>query len=260
MLVYISLVVNTLNEERNIADCILSAKDLVNEVVVADMHSDDRTVEIAQSLGASVYQIERRPFVDPVRNFAIDKANGDWILLLDADERLVPELVTELRRVAEADQADVVELHFDTFMFGQQIQYFSSHEGRCRFFRKGFLRYTDQEVHGLPKTKGRHLVIPPSAGRLQHYNYENLRHFIKKMNDYTDGEALKLLRSDGTINPLRGAYWGFRNFFKRYFRLECYKGGNYGFILSVLMGFYWFLSFCKAWELKKQNLKKIPPK
>ncbi len=258
MSVNISLVVNTLNEERNIADCIHSAKNLVNEIVVADMHSDDRTAEIAQALGASVYQIERRPFVDPVRNFAIDKASGDWILLLDADERLAPELVMELRRVAEADQVDVVELYFDTFMFGEQFHYFSSHEGRCRFFRKGFLRYTDQEVHGLPKTKGRHLIIPPDKGRLQHYNYENLRHFIKKMNDYTDGEALKLLRSDGTINPLRGAYWGLRNFFKRYFKLGCYKEGNYGFILAVFMGFYWFLSFSKAWELRKQKLKQAP--
>ena len=144
----ISLVISTLNEESNISDCILSAQKLVDEIVVVDMNSEDRTVEIAKSLGAHVHLIEQRPFVDPTRNHAIEQATGDWILLLDADERLTPELGRELLDIAEKDRADSVTVHFDTYMFGRHIRY-SGWQGdkHCRFFKKGYLQYPDHEIH-----------------------------------------------------------------------------------------------------------------
>ncbi len=252
----ISLVVSTLNEEQNISDCILSARELVNEIVVVDMHSDDRTIEIARSLGAKVHLIERERYVDPTRNFAISKAAGKWVLLLDADERLTPKLANELRSIAEKDNVDVVSIQCDTYMFGQHIRY-SGWQGdiHYRFFRKGFLKYSDVEVHACPDAHGRELRLDPCNGKIQHFNYKDLSHFVKKMNNYTDGEALKLLRTDGKVTPLRGIYWGLRHFYRRFFKLKGFKDGNYGFILSVLMGFYWFLAFAKAWD-KKQRFRK----
>ena len=256
MSVCISLVVSTLNEEHNIADCIRSAQELVNEVVVVDMYSEDRTVEMARSLGATVHLIERRPFVDPTRNFAIAQATGNWILLLDADERLTPELAGELRSIAEKDQADVVGIYRDTFMFGRRIRYSGWQEDRHhRFFKKGFLEYPDVEVHAMPKIRGRQLVLDGKKGRIQHFNYQDVRHFITTMNMCTDGEALKLLRTNGKITPLRGTYWGLRHFYKRYLKMRGYKDGMYGFILSIFMGFYWFLAFVKAWEQKQGDHK-----
>ncbi|MGR3293124.1 MAG: glycosyltransferase family 2 protein [Candidatus Scalindua sp.] len=254
--IYISLVVNTLNEEQNIADCILSARELVNEVVVVDMHSDDRTVEIARSLGAEVHLIERVPFVDPTRNYAIAQATGEWILLLDADERLTPKLANELRSIAEKDHVDMVRIHRDTYMFGQRIRYSGwQRDIHYRFFKKGFLKYPNEEVHAWPKAHGRILILDPCKGKIQHFNYKDLHHFIKKMNDYTDGEALKLLKTNGKISPLRGIYWGLHHFCKRFFKLRGFKDGNYGLILSVMMGFYWFLAFAKAWDKKQRSRK-----
>lgn len=259
MSVRISLVVSTLNEENNIADCIRSAQELADEVVVVDMHSGDRTVEIARSLGAIVHLTERRPFVDPTRNSAIAQATGDWILLLDADERLTPKLAVELRNIAEKDEADVVNIQFDTYIIGQHIQY-SGWQGDShhRFFRKGFLEYPDQEVHASPRILGRELILNGRKGRIQHFNFQDLRHFIKAINEYTDGEALRLLRGTGKITPVRGGYWGLCHFFKRYLKLQGYKDGKYGFILSVFMGFYWFLAFAKAWENKQRGYKQKP--
>lgn len=252
----ISLVISTLNEENNIADCIRSAQELVNEVIVVDMHSGDRTVEIARSLGATVHLIERRPFVDPTRNFAIAQATGDWILFLDADERLTPKLAAELRRIAEKDQADVVTIQFNTYMFGRHIRYSGWQEDRHhRFFKKGFLEYPNEEIHAHPRTLGRQLTLNGKKGKIQHFNFQDLRHFIKMINDYTDGEALKLLRGNGKITPLRGIYWGLRHFCRRYLKMRGYKDGMYGFILSVFMGFYWFLAFSKAWEQKQRSQK-----
>ncbi|MEK6715531.1 MAG: glycosyltransferase family 2 protein [Candidatus Omnitrophota bacterium] len=256
MSVSISLVVSTLNEEHNIADCIRSAQELVNEVIVVDMHSDDRTVEIAGSLGATVHLVERRPFVDPTRNFAIAQATGNWILLLDADERLTPKLATELRIIAEKDQADVVTIQFDTYMFGRHIRYSGWQEERHRrFFKKGFLEYPDREIHANPIIIGRQLILDGNKGKIQHFNFQDLRDFIKTINDYTDGESLQLLRSGVKITPLRGAYWGLLHFCRRYLKMRGYKDGMYGFILSVFMGFYWFLAFSKAWERKQRSQK-----
>jgi len=252
----ISLVISTLNEEKNIADCILSVKQLVNEIIVVDMNSEDRTIEIAKSLGATVYSIERKPFVDPTRNFAFSKASGEWILLLDADERITPQLAEELRLIAERDKADVVKIKFDTFMFGQQIRYSGWQEdSHDRFFKKGFFKYSNQEVHSKPEIKGRHLILDEGKGKIIHYNYRDFAHFIEKLSSYTEGEALKLLRTNVKATLLRGTYWGLRHFFKRYFCLKGYKDGKYGLVLSVFMGFYWFLAFSKAWEKKQSTFQ-----
>lgn len=249
----VSLLISTFNEEGNIGDCIRSAAGFAEDVIVVDMSSTDRTAEEARSAGAIVHVIPRAPFVDPTRNYALSLASGEWILLMDADERLTPELKDELCSIAVEDLADVVEVAFEVHMFGDIIRYSGWQDPRRKsFFKKGFLTYPAAEVHAHPAWRGRLLSLDPSKGVLLHYNYRDLRHFILKMNDYTDGEALKLLRAGGNPTPLRGAYWGARHFFRRYFLRFGYKDGWRGFILSVFMGFYWFLSFAKAWEIKRK--------
>ena len=88
----ISLIIHTKNEERNIKDCILSAKRIVDEIIVADMASTDKTLKIAKSLGALILELPAVGFVDNFRNLAIAKAKFEWILNFDADERITREL------------------------------------------------------------------------------------------------------------------------------------------------------------------------
>ena len=85
----ISVVINTLNEERRLPYALRSVQDWVDEIVVVDTHSDDKTVEIAEEFGARIFTHERVGYADPARAFAFARATGDWILILDADE-LVP--------------------------------------------------------------------------------------------------------------------------------------------------------------------------
>jgi len=252
----ISLVVNTLNEEKNIIGCIKSAKDLVDEIIVVDMSSDDKTVEFAKSLGAKVYMIERKPFVDPVRNLSIAWATSDWVLLLDADERLMPDLSTELRNIADKDRADVVMIKFNTYISQKLIKFSGwQNDSHFRFFKKGFLEYPGEEVHANPLLRGRRLILPPESGKILHYNFRNLQHLIKKINSYSDGEAIKLIKTSANVSLLRSIYWGIRHFFKRFLELKGYKDGKYGLILSISMGFYWFLAFAKAWEMKQRDIR-----
>jgi glycosyltransferase involved in cell wall biosynthesis len=246
----ISVVINTLEEERNIADCIASVRGLAEEVLVADMGSSDRTADLARALGASVHVIPRAPFADPSRNRAIALASGDWVLILDADERLTPALASRLRAIAESDGADVVEISFKTHMFGHVIRYCGWQDtSRKTFFKKGFLTYPETEVHSHAAWSGRLLVLPRSEGEIVHYNYRDVGHFLRKLRGYTDGEALKLLRAGGRVSPLRGLYWGGRQFLRRYLLRSGWRDGGYGLLLCLLMGYYWYLAFYKAWKL-----------
>ncbi len=250
----ISLVVCTLDEEENIGDCIRSSAGLADEVVIVDMHSGDRTREIAAGLGAAVHLVDRKPFVDPTRAYAVSLAAGKWVLMLDADERLTPELSARLSAIAGNDEADVVQVFRETYMFGRRIRYTGwQNEYHYLFFKKGFLSFPATEVHPSRLPSGRVMRVPESEGTVLHYNYRDISHFMAKLNAYTDGEAVKLLRSGGKQTPLRGVYWGIRHFLRRYIVLRGYKDGVYGFVLSVLMGFYWFLAFCKAWEAGRKR-------
>lgn len=254
MLMKISVVINTLNEEENIAGCIGSVRGFADEVVVADMHSSDRTAAIAAGLGAEVRAIPRSAFVDPSRNLALSFAAGDWILVLDADERATPEALARLRETAEKDLADVVEAPFEVWMFGRRVRYSGWQDVRKKiFFKKGFLYYTATEVHAQPEWKGRLLKLPAEGGRIVHYNYRSIRQFVSKLNDYTDGEAAKLLREGRGNTPLKGVYWGFRHFLHRYISRSGYRDGYLGLMLSAAMGFYWFVAFCKAWEAGRRE-------
>ena len=252
----ISLVINTYNEEENIAACIDSARGLFDEVIVADMDSSDRTAEIAASMGASVHTVQRAAYVEPAREKAVSFASGDWIVRLDADERLTPDLCSRLRAIAEKDMADVVDVRDETWMFGRVIRYCGWQDTSTKvLFRKGFLDLSNKDVHAHPEYRGRLLRLERHEGEIIHYNYRDIRQFVAKMNNYTDGEALKLHREGGHPTPLRGVYWGMRHFFRRYFLRFGYKDGWAGFMVCILMGFYWFLAFCKAWELNSKKSK-----
>ena len=102
----IAVVINTWQEEGNIADAIKSAKKVADEIVVVDTYSSDKTVEIARKHGALVYLHEYLGYVEPVRNFAVSKAKSDWILILDADERISDTLADKIKKEVAKSSAD----------------------------------------------------------------------------------------------------------------------------------------------------------
>src|SRR3989344_1312352 len=106
----ISVVINTLNEEKNIERAMKSV-NWAGEIVVCDMYSEDNTVEIAKKLGAKICFHKKTNYVEPARNFAISKATGDWILVLDADEEIPDSLSKRLQEIAEKmHQINFVEI------------------------------------------------------------------------------------------------------------------------------------------------------
>ncbi len=252
----ITAVVNTLDEEKNLPYALGSVKGWVDEIVVVDMYSKDRTREIAASFGAQVYLYEPMGYADPARQFAIEKSTGEWVLILDADELVPRRLSEKLMELVELDSCDVVNIPWENYLLGKKIEYtgWGPHQDRhSRFFKKGYLNTNSQIHQFIDISSGARVVaIEPSAGlAIVHFNYLDSQHWFEKMNRYTSIEA-KLLDSRGNrydLHPMRFVFGGMHSFWKRFIRERGYKDGVHGFILSYYMAIYETLTRLKLWEL-----------
>jgi glycosyltransferase involved in cell wall biosynthesis len=251
----ISAIINTLNEEKNLPFALRSVQPWVDEIVVVDMHSEDRTVEIAREFGAKVFSHERAGFADPARAFAIARASGDWILMLDADELVPFPLSRKLREIAETDIADIVRIPWVNYLLGAPMMHtgWGPHQDiHARFFRRGFLQATD-EVHNflkaVPDARIVELTFEPGCA-VVHFNYLNSEHFIEKLNRYTTIEARQAFERGERITPLRAALIGVKEFWIRYLRGQGFRDGWRGFYLSVFMVFYRAAAAAKLQELR----------
>ena len=250
----ISAIIHTLNEELNIANALRSVASWVDEIIVVDMYSDDRTVEIARTFGAKVFLHEKTGFIEPVRNASQEKATGDWIIALDADEIVPLELSRELVKIAEDDRADIC--------FLPELNYFGGfpllHSGwgpvqdrHDRFYRRGAVAYSPNiHTRSQHKEGSRILFLKYRPGlAIIHFNYRNVSHCIEKLNRYTDIEASqrnqqgkKMRATDMVLRPL----WEFLN---RYFRRQGFRDGWPGLYYSFLMAFYKMTQAMKLREI-----------
>ena len=135
----ISVVINTLNEEGNLPYALRSVHTWADEIIVVDMHSEDRTVEIAREYGARVYFHDRIAAFDGARAFAVSQATGEWVFLLDADEMIPQPLSLKLMQIASDDTADVVIVSRLNYLLGGPLGNTGSgpyQDRHPRFFKK----------------------------------------------------------------------------------------------------------------------------
>ncbi|TSC88568.1 MAG: Glycosyl transferase family protein [Microgenomates group bacterium Gr01-1014_7] len=248
----ISVIINTRNEEKNIAKAINSVK-WADEIIVCDMYSDDKTAEIAKDLGAKVIFHKRVNYVELARNFAISKAKNDWILVLDPDEQIDEDLAKRLQAlVNKSSSFDFVEIPRKNIIFNKWIK----HSGwwpdyQIRLFKKGSVVWQSQ-IHSKPQAKGTGLKLASEEKwSIIHQNYQTIEQFISRMNRYTQIQAEELKKSgykfrwqDIFDKPLN-------EFLSRYFTNEGYKDGLHGLSLSLLQAFSFFVVYLRVWETTK---------
>ena len=266
----ISVVINTLNEEANIADCIQSVQGLADEVVVCDMHSTDRTAEVAQSMGARVVLIEAELYaVGPMRHLAVQQAQYPWVLVIDADERMTPELALKLRQIADEDRFDVVFVSFLYWYFGAWVYHgvFFLYQ-HPRFFKRAVYlgRYSeaDEIVHSdlasLNDVKNQ--LVLPKTYYLKHYAYPTIEKYVSKtLGMYARVEAEQLHRQGRKFSLLYMLGQPAKIFFDSFIRRRGYRDGMRGFILTTLYAGYRFTTWANLWlieELKRQRLAECP--
>lgn len=173
----------TLNEEQNIAEVIQNI-DFVDEIIVLDSYSNDKTIEIAESFSkVKVYQNKFENFTDQ-RNLALDYASHNWILFLDADERLTPQLKKEIFQTVQQDNTAEAYYFYRKFMFKGKPLHFSGWQTdkNIRLFKKDAARYSKERlVHEILRVKGRTRVM---KHKLIHYSYINYDSYKQKMDNY----------------------------------------------------------------------------
>jgi (heptosyl)LPS beta-1,4-glucosyltransferase len=251
--VELAAVVLTKNEERHIGDC-LDSLAWADERVVFDDFSKDRTVEIAEAHGAQVMQHALESFAAQ-RDAALAAVDAEWILFLDADERVTPALAAEVRRVTryEADQARAgwwVPRH--NYMIGHQMQgggWYPDYQ--LRLLRRGKARYDPAHpVHEI-------VILEGKAGYLEnpfvHYNYDTVGQFRQKMGRYTQFEAHILHGQGVRVRPWTYVTMPLREFWRRFVTLRGYRDHVYGLLFCGLMAWYTFLTYQRLRELKFQS-------
>jgi glycosyltransferase involved in cell wall biosynthesis len=252
----ISVTINTLNEEKRLPYTLRSVHSWADEIVVVDMHSDDRTRDIAEQFGAKVYLHERVGYVEPARSFAVEKAAHDWVLMLDADELVPLSLSQRLRVIVQNDEADVVLIPWRNYLLGKPLNYGGWGMGQdyhARFFKRGHFLFMDT-IHQLGRIpeKARVLKLPPQPEyALTHFNYVDIAQFVEKTNRYTSIEARAAFQRGERTSPVRALNKAIRKFFHVFVQRKGYREGWRGFYLAALMAFYRFLVQAKLTELQQ---------
>ncbi|MEK7597845.1 MAG: glycosyltransferase family 2 protein [Patescibacteria group bacterium] len=255
----ITVVVHTFNEEGNIEDCINSAKLLTGEIILIDMESTDRTSEIAKSLNVPVFNFPKSNYVEPAREFGISKSRTDWVLILDADERMTKELAKEITNIISVgnDPRVVPKTYYkiprkNIFAGIKWLRYGGWWpDYQIRLINKKYFINWPKRIHSTPKIKGNFGYIKNS---LIHYFHEDLSSMVKKTVIFEDIESDLLYKAGKKTTT--------RTFFRK-FLSELYRRliKNFGFLdetFGVIESIYQAFSktFTYLFLYEKSRLKK----
>lgn len=245
----VSAVVVTLNEEEVIESC-LQTLSWCDEIILVDNDSEDQTVDIARNYVDEVYVYEERHgYGDPLKEYGVQKANSDWIFIIDADELVPKSLAVRLLQIVEKDEYDVVRIPFKHYSIGKWIDgagWWPSHHPRL--FKRDEITVSD-EIHGYLHVHDRADVLKlPSSEKnaVIHFNHIDIEDKLNRINMYTSVEARQ-----GSFSLLRLLYAPLFEFFRRLVYLRGYRVGIHGLLLSALQAWYKFLAEIKRWERER---------
>ena len=282
-LMNLSVVIITFNEEGNVGRTLASVKPLVDdgkgEIIVVDSGSTDRTVEIAKSFGAKVFVEEWKGFAAQ-KNSAIDKAAGNWILSLDADEELdsqlqqsLLELLTSLDRLSTLDKSQPVAISsahdsppsvsvphadFDGLHIPRQNEFLGrwiKHGGywpdpKLRLFRRGRGRFENRAVHEDLQVEG--IIRRIQSGALRHHSYPTISDYIEHMNRYSSlGAEMVVAKGKVRFSAINIALRPLATFVYNYFVRLGFLDGREGLLLHLNHAVYVSWKYAKAWEISR---------
>ncbi len=227
----LSLVMITLNAEQHLADCLASARDIVQEILIVDSGSTDQTVAIAESFGARVIQQPFLGFRDQ-KQFAVDQATHDHILVMDADESLSPELITSIRQLGEEWQVDACWINRLNHFAGRPIRHGGWHPDRIvRLFDRRICSYGPATIHESIQV-GPTVQTSILAGDLIHQAYQNQEELFRKQKRYSQLAAKELIRKGKTGSWLRVLVKPAYRFMKEYVLALGFLDGRIGWIIA----------------------------
>lgn len=253
----LSVVIITKNEEEIIKECLESVK-WADEIIVVDSFSTDKTVEIARQYTDKIFLNNSLEYLELYKNLGMEKATGDWILLLDADEVVPPELRAEIEKILKEDDKrfDGYFIFRKCYFLGKWMRYGGWYEYAPILVMRGKGKY--------PKGIHKALVIDGKVGYLKnpviHNCYRSISEWIDKMDSYTALEAKEMEEEKGLkFDISRALFFPIAVFFRQYFSRKGYKDGFHGFTVAVFASFYEFVRHVKLWEKQKSRTRHSQP-
>jgi glycosyltransferase involved in cell wall biosynthesis len=247
----ISATIVALNEERNIARAIASLRPCVDEVVVADSGSSDRTREIAAELGARVVREDWRGYAEQ-KNFVAGCAAHDWILSIDADEELTPALAAEivaLRVAADRDDVDGWTMPRRARYLGRWIRHSGWYPDRkIRLYHRARGAWKGDRVHESVEVSG---AVGALQNDLLHFTCDSLNQHLLTIDRYTSLAAQAIADSGKPVRFRRLVVDPPWTFVRSYFLQRGFLDGMHGFVIAAMAGFYTFLKYAKAREMPR---------
>lgn len=247
----VACVVITKNEEANIQDCLRSVQ-WANELIVVDAESCDKTVELARACGAKV-SVRPWPGFGLQKNFGMAQASSDWILILDADERVTEELRGEVRTCLERwrpGAAVAYRIPRRNFFYGAWVRGGGVYpDYQVRLFRRGIAQYNDVAVH-------ENLIVDGEIGtlveHLDHYTERRIQDHFKKFGLYTTLAAQEKAKTVRTVHWIDLVFRPLVVLVKTYVLKQGFRDGVRGLIVCVFKSMYTFGKYAKLWDATRQ--------
>jgi len=276
----LSVVLATKNEDKNVGDCLKSVLDIASEIIVMDEFSNDMTVQIAKKYGAKVDLFKHKKNFHETKQKAIEKAHSEWILLLDADERVSEQLASEIKIIINEGSVQVTKRNMQLFNHHSQIvkrrepdlwddndsvvgyflprvNYFIGKplihagvypDGVIRLFRNGKGYLPAVHVHEQVKLKG---GVGWLNGEIKHHDSPTLRRYLVRLDRYTSEHAQFIAARKAPKNIMYLFYYSFCKaglvFISMYLRHSGYKDKLRGFLWSFLSSSHYPIAYFKYW-------------
>ncbi len=247
----LSVITLTLNEAGNIGKCLESVR-WADEIIVVDSGSTDGTLDLVRQYTGKVFTI-KWPGYGAARNFALSQATGNWVLWLDADERVTPELGEEIRRLLSGgDTAPAgYAIGRRAYFLGRWIRHCGWYPSRVvRLFQRERGSFTESRVHERLRLEG---PVKETRNDLLHFTDPTLHHYVSKFNRYTTLGAEDLHAAGRRFRHVDLLVRPPIHFFKMYVLRRGFLDGIEGFLLSVLSSAYTFTKYAKLWEIERNR-------
>ncbi|QLB13737.1 (heptosyl)LPS beta-1,4-glucosyltransferase [Bisgaardia hudsonensis] len=244
----ISVAMIVKNEEQDLAQCLDTVKDWVDEIVILDSGSTDNTENIASQYGAKFYVNTDWQGFGKQRQLAQQYVTSDYVLWLDADERVTDELKQSILSAVESDLENTVyELPRLSEVFGREIRHSGWYPDYVtRLYKTSFAQYGDELVHEkvhLPKNA----VTRKLSGDLLHYTYKDIHHYLVKSASYAKAWAEQKKNAGKKATLFQGVTHGISCFIKMYILKAGFLDGKQGFLLAILSSHSTFVKYADLW-------------
>ena len=246
----LTVIVPTLNEGENLAECLDSAR-FADEIIVVDSYSTDGTEAIARARSARFIQHE---YVNSAtqKNWIIPQARNEWVLLVDADERVTPELAGEIASLLRAGpKCDGYWIRRRNHFLGREMKHGGwETDAVIRLFRRDVARYQNREVHAEIELPG---PVPTLEHPLAHYSFRSWKQYWPKIEKYTDWGASQAFRDGKRSGAVSILLRPVLRFLKMYVVRLGFLDGAEGVQLALLGAFSVYLKYSKLWELSRRR-------